>query len=72
MKTQAEVLADIDYLFSKINWGSSFLDAKAIRIMNELPNSIRTMQKPCTCTPDETTGNIQSQCCNVCGGTQEL
>jgi hypothetical protein len=26
---------DWDYLCSKINWGSSFLDAKAITIMNE-------------------------------------
>jgi len=26
---------DYDYLCSKINWGASFLDAKAIRIMNE-------------------------------------
>lgn len=26
---------DLDYLFSKINWGDSFLDANAARIMNE-------------------------------------
>jgi len=25
---------DWDYLASKINWGTSFLDAKAVRIMN--------------------------------------
>lgn len=31
---------DIDYLFSKINWGSSFLDAKAIDIMNTLKAKI--------------------------------
>jgi len=30
----ANINEDIDYLFSKINWGSSFLDAKAIDIMN--------------------------------------
>jgi len=26
---------DIEYLFSKIDWKNSFLDAKAIQIMNE-------------------------------------
>jgi len=26
---------DIKYLFSKINWSNSFLDAQAIKIMNE-------------------------------------
>ena len=26
---------DIKYLFSKVNWGEGFLDAKAIKIMNE-------------------------------------
>jgi len=31
---------DIDYLFSKINWGSSFLDAKAVEIMNTLKTRI--------------------------------
>jgi hypothetical protein len=30
----------IDYLFNKINWGASFLDAKAVRIMNELKADI--------------------------------
>lgn len=71
MKTYEEVKADIDYLYSKINWGSSFLDAKAIQIMNELPESIRTMKRDCCCTPDETTGNLSAQCCNICGGYQE-
>ena len=31
---------NIDYLFSKINWKSSFLDAKAITIMNNLMKNI--------------------------------
>ena len=31
----------IDYLFSKINWGSSNLDAKAIEIMNNLKADIQ-------------------------------
>lgn len=26
---------DLDYLFSKIDWGNSFLDARAIQIMNQ-------------------------------------
>lgn len=32
----------IDYLFSKINWGDSAMDAKAIQIMNTLKSDIRT------------------------------
>lgn len=31
----------IDYLFSKINWGTSTLDAKAISIINELKSDIK-------------------------------
>jgi len=31
----------IDYLFSKINWGKSNLDAKSIEIMNNLQNDIQ-------------------------------
>jgi len=34
-KKREELRKDIDYLFSKINWSASFLDAKAITIMNE-------------------------------------
>lgn len=26
---------DLDYLYDKINWSESFLDAKAVEIMNE-------------------------------------
>jgi len=41
MKEKAETLKkDIEYLFSKINWGDSFLDADAIRIMNEIGKRI--------------------------------
>lgn len=35
-----KVLEDLDYLFSKINWGQSNLDAKAIQIMNSLKADI--------------------------------
>ncbi|MEM9526659.1 MAG: hypothetical protein AAGA31_08635 [Bacteroidota bacterium] len=38
--TDQEIRDDFAYLFSKINWGASNLDAKAIRIMNELPANI--------------------------------
>lgn len=31
---------DIDYLFKKINWGDSFLDARAVEIMNHLKSKI--------------------------------
>lgn len=42
MKTDKlkEIQEDIDHLFSKINWGASFLDGKAAAIMNELKSSI--------------------------------
>lgn len=32
----------IDYLFSKINWGASNMDAKAVEIMNTLKSDIAT------------------------------
>ena len=35
-----EINKKIDYLFSKINWKDSFLDAKAIDIMNNLKTDI--------------------------------
>ena len=36
MITEDKIIEDIKYLFSKINWSASFLDAKAINIMNIL------------------------------------
>lgn len=38
-----ELLDEVGYLFSKINWGASALDAKAIEIMNELKSKIKTL-----------------------------
>ena len=37
------MLDDLEYLFSKINCGSSFLDVKAVTIINELPQKIRAL-----------------------------
>ncbi|TXI81067.1 MAG: hypothetical protein E6Q39_01790 [Crocinitomicaceae bacterium] len=37
----------IDYLFSKINWGASCLDAKAIEIMNNLKTDISSIEDDC-------------------------
>lgn len=31
---------DLGYLFDKINWGDSFLDAKAVCILNEIRGRI--------------------------------
>lgn len=42
--TKADINSNIDYLFKKINWGSSFLDAKAIQIMNELKSDIAKLE----------------------------
>lgn len=36
----------IDYLFSKINWGESWLDAQAVEIMNTLKDDIKESQQP--------------------------
>lgn len=35
---EKQLREDWEYLSSKINWGASFLDAKAINIMNNLIN----------------------------------
>ena len=43
-KTAEEVNEDLKYLFGKINWGASNLDAKAITIMNEIPKDIRNLE----------------------------
>lgn len=40
IKSWDKVREDIKYLFSKINWGQSFLDAKAVTIMNEFVSDI--------------------------------
>ena len=45
MKTTKEINEDIAYLFKKINWGSSFLDAKAVEIMNNLGKDIIELEK---------------------------
>ena len=45
MKTKKEIIEDIRYLFSKINWGQSFLDAKAIDIMNTLTRDIEEISE---------------------------
>lgn len=44
MKTAAEIIEDLEYLYSRIDWGKSFLDARAIRIMNSLPDDIRNLE----------------------------
>jgi hypothetical protein len=35
-----KIVEDLNYLFSKINWGDSFLDARAVSIMNEISHRI--------------------------------
>ena len=40
-----QINEDLDYLYSKINWGASFLDSKAVTIMNELSGKIRDLEK---------------------------
>lgn len=45
MVTAKEIIQDLSYLHSKVNWGTSFLDAKAITIMNEFSEKIRKLEK---------------------------
>jgi hypothetical protein len=45
MKTAKEINEDLSYLFSKINWGLSNLDAKAVTIMNEIGKDIKMLEK---------------------------
>lgn len=49
----SNISEDIDYLFSKINWGSSFLDAKAIDIMNTLKAKIEEDKAESRAVADE-------------------
>lgn len=47
MKTKEEILKGIEYLFSKINWGASFLDAEAVQVMNSLTRDIQALAVHC-------------------------
>lgn len=38
-----ELQADVKYLFEKINWADSFLDARAVSIMSDLESKIQTL-----------------------------
>lgn len=44
-KTADEINKNLDYLFSKIDWGKSALDAEAITIMNEVCSDIKALEK---------------------------
>jgi hypothetical protein len=44
-KERKKQFKDIEYLFSKIDWSKSFLDADAIRIMNEFRGDILKADK---------------------------
>lgn len=54
MKTKAEIIKGIEYLFSKINWGASFLDGKAIQIMNTLKRDIEALAIRCEDVDEKT------------------
>lgn len=45
MKTAKEINQDLAYLFSKINWADSWLDAKAVTIMNQIGKDIKELEK---------------------------
>jgi len=41
MSNLKQISKDLEYLYSKINWEASNMDAEAIRIMNELGGNIK-------------------------------
>ena len=43
--TAKEINKDFKYLCSKVNWGSSFLDAEAVTIINELTGKVTQLEK---------------------------
>jgi hypothetical protein len=43
--TAKKINENIDYLFSKIDWGRSWLDAAAITIMNNLRKDINALEE---------------------------
>ena len=42
--TAKKIIKDIYYLFSKINWAKSWLDADAVKIMNKLTLNIKKLE----------------------------
>ena len=60
-KTKTQILEDIKYLFSKINWGSSFLDAQAVGIMNTLSQDIQAISMMCEDVDEKTISAIVSK-----------
>jgi hypothetical protein len=44
-KTAKEIRENLNYLFSKISWEHSFLDAKAVTIMNEIGQDIMNLEE---------------------------
>lgn len=44
MKTADQITKDLSYLFSKINWGASPIDAKAAEIMNTIGADIKALE----------------------------
>lgn len=43
--TAEEINNNISYLFEKIDWGKSWLDSKAIDIMNNLSKNIKKLEE---------------------------
>lgn len=46
MKSADQINKDLAYLFKKINWAASNLDAEAIGIMNTIGADIKALEKP--------------------------
>jgi len=43
--TAKEIIEDLKYFYTKINFGASYLDAKAVTIMNEIEGKIIKLEK---------------------------
>lgn len=59
MNEEKTICEQLNYLFSKINWGSSFLDAQAITIMNTIGSKIDMLEA-------EALGLERVKACDTC------
>ena len=45
MNSKKEIIEEWNYFCTRIDWGKTFLDARAIRFMNEFPKDLMELEK---------------------------
>ena len=66
-----KIIEDLKYLFSKINWADSCLDARSIEIMNSITGDIENLAKGSLSAIDVNTENDEDDNFTVFGITPE-